>query len=162
MCSACRGDGIHTAWLVRTHKLELVVCAVGEVVVVLYLCFSKFLLTCAIPVVCIILQRHHAILNVELSCCVAHTAILPDELPLLWPELRYRHPSIALPLQDVLQVQQLLLLCVCVCVRACVCVIYFLDIVFFFSLSFSLLSSVPKGNTTVVSGQVDHTPGWLY
>ena len=45
---------------------------------------------------------HHAILNLELSTCVAHTTIMPDELPLLWPELRARHPSIALPLHDVL------------------------------------------------------------
>lgn len=45
---------------------------------------------------------HHAICNLETSCALAHTAVLPSLLPRCWPQLFCQHPAFALTLQDVL------------------------------------------------------------
>ena len=45
---------------------------------------------------------HHAICNLETSCALAHTAVLPSLLPRCWPRLCREHPAFALTLQDVL------------------------------------------------------------
>jgi len=45
---------------------------------------------------------HHAICNLETSCALAHTAVLPSLLARCWSGLFVQHPAFALTLQDVL------------------------------------------------------------
>ena len=45
---------------------------------------------------------HHAVLNLELSCAIAHTLVAPTGLDEHWPALRRRHPSLCGVLRDVL------------------------------------------------------------
>jgi len=45
---------------------------------------------------------HHAIVNLETTCALAHTAVIPSLLPRVWPRFYARGPAFALSLQDVL------------------------------------------------------------
>ena len=45
---------------------------------------------------------HHAIVNLETSCALAHTAVMPTLLPRVWPRFYTQAPAFALALQDVL------------------------------------------------------------
>ena len=45
---------------------------------------------------------HHAIVNLETSCAVAHTAVMPSVLPRVWPQFYRRQPAFAHVLQDIL------------------------------------------------------------
>ena len=47
---------------------------------------------------------HHAVVNLELSCAIAHTLITPGTLPSAWPHLRARHPAFAVALRELLEV----------------------------------------------------------
>ena len=45
---------------------------------------------------------HHATVNLETSCALAHTAVIPTLLPQVWPKFFAQAPAFALALQDVL------------------------------------------------------------
>ena len=46
---------------------------------------------------------HHAVVNLEFSCAVAHTVATPASLPGVWPSLSKLHPAQSLVLLDVLK-----------------------------------------------------------
>ena len=46
---------------------------------------------------------HHAIVNLEVSCAIAHTLITPASLPPAWSGLRTTYPSFANTLRELLQ-----------------------------------------------------------
>ena len=46
---------------------------------------------------------HHCVVNLELSCAIAHTLIAPAALPFAWPRLRALHAPFALALRDMLE-----------------------------------------------------------
>ena len=46
---------------------------------------------------------HHAVVNLEVSCAIAHTVITPSTLPAAWPYLRSHWPAFAHSLVDLLR-----------------------------------------------------------
>lgn len=46
---------------------------------------------------------HHCIVNLEVSCAIAHTLINTPALPAVWPRLRARYPAFAITLREMLQ-----------------------------------------------------------
>ena len=46
---------------------------------------------------------HHTVVNLELSCAIAHTLVTPTTLPLAWKFLRTRWPAFALSLRELLE-----------------------------------------------------------
>ena len=46
---------------------------------------------------------HHCIVNLEVSCAIAHTLINTPALPAVWPRLRAKYPAFAITLRELLQ-----------------------------------------------------------